>query len=115
MKWMIFFLCLGLSQGYKIISLPTGSEEVEHSLKVRFSTQMVEATKVVVSTITETKYETCYSAEAGIRDCNSLRRGVIGQQPRIHVPRVEVDGVEVSWESLISPSRVKLLSSTLKY
>jgi hypothetical protein len=96
-------------------------DHVHGGLKFFFSTKLVESTATVMSTVTETKYETCYSAEAGITDCQ--RRRDLGDSPDQDVdaqlvavdPNVELDGVAISWESIISPSRVSYTGLFIEY
>ena len=101
---LVFFAFAGVFtpiQPYKIVSLPDSrSEDIElHNLKVFFSTKFVSVTHTVTSTITQHNYQTCYAADPGITQCQRRR------SPE-DVVQVELDGVAVSWESIISPSRV---------
>ena len=73
MKVLILFLCLSVvnfNQAFKIVQHPRHHEHEEvgdiTAMKIYFSTQIVHETRTVMSTITETDFNTCYATEAGI-------------------------------------------------
>merc|ERR1711997_527414 len=95
-------LCLCLSlihclNAYRIVTLPKPDEEV--SLKVYFSTKVVSRTHTVTSTLTQTAFATCYSAEPNIVDCQNKRDNEETE------PNIELNGEPTSWESIITPSK----------
>ena len=68
MKLALFIILSVLhcqNNAYKIVTLPKADEEHHHSMKVFFSTKMVDVTHKVTTTVTQTAYETCYAAEPG--------------------------------------------------
>ena len=146
MKVLILFAILSLvnlNQAFKIVPNPRHHEEGDiTAMKIYFSTQIVQETRTVMSTITETDFNTCYATEAGIgklmhfrylvlvlfhvHKCNCMiyilslagcqKKRDLGDDDGNDVeeslvesvPKVELNGEHVSWESLISPSRVTL-------
>ena len=70
MKVLILFATLSLvnfNQAFKIVPNPRHHEEGDiTAMKIYFSTQIVQETRTVMSTITETDFNTCYATEAGI-------------------------------------------------
>jgi len=104
-------LCLCLSlihclNAYRIVTLPKPDEEV--SLKVYFSTKVVSRTHTVTSTVTQTAFATCYSAEPNIVDCQNKRDNEDTE------PKVELNGEPTSWESIITPSKTARESRQLE-
>lgn len=85
------------SHSYRIVTLPDSTEDIEHRLKVSFTTLTEYSTFTVTSTMTQHNYQTCYSSDPGISECQGRSNDDL---------TVELDGVTVSWESVISPSRV---------
>merc|ERR1711935_1215777 len=79
---------------YKIVTLPKADEE-QHSMKVFFSTKMVDVTHKVTTTVTQTAYETCYAAEPSISECKN------GRDNEESEPKAELNGVATSYESII--------------
>lgn len=98
--WTLLAMLVAACNCYKIVTLPDANEDIEHKLKVFFSTQFTAVTKTVTSTITEHVFETCYNAEPDIATCLQRRDEDVDE------PNVEVDGVETAWQEVISPSRV---------
>jgi len=94
----IFLTVFHCQNAYKIVTLPKADED-HHSMKVFFSTKMVHKTQLTTTTVTETAFETCYAAEPGIAECKNRRDNEESE------PKVELNGVETSWQSIISPSR----------
>merc|ERR1711935_594357 len=95
----IFFVAFHCQDAYKIVTLPKADEE-QHSMKVFFSTKMVDVTHKVTTTVTQTAYETCYAAEPGISECKN------GRDNEESEPKVELNGVATSYESIIpTPSQ----------
>ena len=89
---------------YKIVTLPKADEE-HHNMKVFFSTKMVDVTHKVTTTVTQTAYETCYAAEPGISECKN------GRGNEETEPKVELNGVATSYESIIpTPSQTARVS-----
>merc|ERR1712109_365698 len=108
---MKLFLCFCLSlihclNAYKIVTLPKPDEEI--SLKVYFSTKVVSHFHTVTSTVTKTNFATCYAAEPGIVDCQNKRDNEESE------PKVELNGIDASWESVISPSRTERVARQLE-
>ena len=70
MKVLILFAILSLvnlNQAFKIVQSPRHHEGGDiTAIKIYFSTQIVHETRTVMSTITETDFNTCYATEAGI-------------------------------------------------
>ena len=60
----LLFTLFHCQNSYKIVTLPKADEE-QHSMKVFFSTKVVDITHKVTTTVTQTAYETCYAAEPG--------------------------------------------------
>ena len=110
----VTLLCLFCdSQSYRIVPKHNIQDGPTHTLKVFFSTQIVEQTRTVVSTFTQSNYNTCYATEVGITNCHKKRDlGESNDNTETSLvasdPKVEVNGLEVSWESIISPSRVNI-------
>jgi len=102
MKFALFIILSVLhcqNNAYKIVTLPKADEE-QHSMKVFFSTKMVDVTHKVTTTVTQTAYETCYAAEPGISECKN------GRDSEESEPKVELNGVATSYESIIpTPSQ----------
>merc|ERR1711997_644661 len=101
MKLALFIILSVLhcqNNAYKIVTLPKADEE-HHSMKVFFSTKMVDVTHKVTTTVTQTAYETCYAAEPGISECKNSRDNEDSE------PKVELNGVATSLQSVISPSK----------
>jgi len=94
----ILFTVFQCQHSYKIVTLPKADEE-PHSMKVFFSTKMVDVTHKVTTTVTQTAYETCYAAEPGISECKNSRDNEESE------PKVELNGVATSFQSVISPSK----------
>lgn len=102
--WTCFALLVTACNCYKIVTLPDHSnvqEEIEHKLKVFFSTQVTAITKTITSTIIEEVFETCYNAEPGIETCLQRR------DEDLEEPKIEIDGLETDWQQFINPSKVK--------
>ena len=103
----IFFVAFHCQDAYKIVTLPKADEE-QHSMKVFFSTKMVDVTHKVTTTVTQTAYETCYAAEPGISECKN------GRDSEESEPKVELNGVATSYESIIpTPSETARVSFKL--
>ena len=107
MKFALFIILSVLhcqNNAYKIVTLPKADEE-QHSMKVFFSTKMVDVTHKVTTTVTQTAYETCYAAEPGISECKN------GRDSEESEPKVELNGVATSYESIIpTPSQTARVS-----
>ena len=106
MKLALFIILSVLhcqNNAYKIVTLPKADEE-HHSMKVFFSTKMVDVTHKVTTTVTQTAYETCYAAEPGISECKNSRDNEDSE------PKVELNGVATSFQSVISPSKTARVS-----
>ena len=104
----ILFTVFQCQHSYKIVTLPKADEE-HHSMKVFFSTKMVDVTHKVTTTVTQTAYETCYAAEPGISECKNSR-----EDNEESEPKVELNGVATSLQSVISPSKTDRVSFKLK-
>ena len=111
MKLALFIILSALhcqNNAYKIVTLPKADEE-HHSMKVFFSTKMVDVTHKVTTTVTQTAYETCYAAEPGISECKNSRDNEESE------PKVELNGVATSLQSvIISPSKTARVSFKLR-
>lgn len=95
----LLFTVFHCQHSYKIVTLPKADEE-QHSMKVFFSTKMVDVTHKVTTTVTQTAYETCYAAEPGITECKNKRDNEESE------PKVELNGVATPYESIIpTPSQ----------
>merc|ERR1711997_963925 len=94
----ILFTVFQCQHSYKIVTLPKADAE-QHSMKVFFSTKMVDITHKVTTTVTQTAYETCYAAEPGISECKNSRDNEDSE------PKVELNGVATSLQSVILPSK----------
>ena len=108
MKLALFIILSVLhcqNNAYKIVTLPKADEEHHHSMKVFFSTKMVDVTHKVTTTVTQTAYETCYAAEPGISECKNSR-----EDNEESEPKVELNGVATSLQSVISPSKTDRVS-----
>ena len=101
----ILFTVFQCQHSYKIVTLPKADEEQNHSMKVFFSTKMVDVTHKVTTTVTQTAYETCYAAEPGISECKNSR-----EDNEETEPKVELNGVATSLQSVISPSKTDRVS-----
>ena len=104
----ILFTVFQCQHSYKIVTLPKADEE-QHSMKVFFSTKMVDVTHKVTTTVTQTAYETCYAAEPGISECKNSR-----EDNEETEPKVELNGVATSLQSVISPSKTDRVSFRIK-
>ena len=104
----LLFTVFQCQHSYKIVTLPKADEE-HHSMKVFFSTKMVDVTHKVTTTVTQTAYETCYAAEPGISECKNSRDNEESE------PKVELNGVATSLQSvIISPSKTARVSFKLR-
>ena len=102
--YFLLLLAFPCVHSYKIVTLPSSASEaqdIEHHLAVFFSTQIVALTKTVTSTTTQSVFQTCYSAEADITECQKRR-----DETEDVTPKILVNGIEQTWDSFIAPSRV---------